>query len=201
MSKRLKDTLFTPEGGWRYEQPQTGQFFKTITKRDLILAVRKHRMKAGLEVGNPEQDIEEYLCAKIAPGKCVEDSDIPLSVKEGFDLSDVKSFADSVYRTIKNGGVVSQAEAFRRAQICLSCHLNTTVKGCTGCSGIATLIFNMMGAKTTPYDAQLKQCGACGCPLAAKIWITRKDLESKQQVQKAMGSYPEHCWMKQEARE
>ncbi|MEI6870652.1 MAG: hypothetical protein WCL08_00080 [Verrucomicrobiota bacterium] len=200
MSKRLRDQQFTPPGGWRYEEPSTGQAFSAITKRDLVNAVRKHRMSKNIPIGNLELDVEAWLCAKIPAGKCEESSEVPLSVKESWSLSDVRSFAESVAFTLKNGGVVSSGEATRRAEICVSCKLNTTVKGCTGCSGISTFIFSIMGARKTPYDSQMKQCGACGCPLAAKVWITKPDLESRQQVQDAMDTYPAYCWMKQEAR-
>lgn len=194
---RLKDRKFGPPGGWRYEEPKTGKVFKEIVKVKLIDAVTKHRMQSGIPVGDVEADIETWICKQMRPGICVEDDARPQKAPARFTAQNVISFAKSIAHVIKNGGVVSQGEANRRGAICLGCPRNTNIGGCIPCSGVTTAVYSILGAKSTPYDNQLNECGTCGCALKAKIWIPKPDLEAQQQIQHAMDKYPEFCWMRQ----
>lgn len=204
--KKLRTPQFTPHCGWTYEEPSTGVVFSNILRDGLVAAVTQHRINNGIPVGDVAADIEQFICRKLEAkgfaGECEEGSDLPPATKNGFTVSDVKSFGNSVAHVFKNGGVVSQAEATRRAGICAQCKpYNVKVSGCTGCAQITSFVFKIIGAKKTPYDHLLKQCGNCGCPLAAKVWITKQDLLERQQVAENMETYPDHCWMRQEPRE
>jgi len=203
--KKLRNPQFTPFTGWVYEEPSTGVTFKKVILSELVQAVTQHRIDNGIPAGDVDGDVQNFICRKLEEkgfaaecGVCVAQ---PATPKKGFTVADVKSFGNSIAHVFKNGGVVSQAEATRRAGICVQCKLNTTVRGCTGCAQITSFVFKIIGAKKTPYDSKLKQCGNCGCPLAAKVWITKSDLLERQQVAENLETYPDHCWMKQEARD
>lgn len=194
--KKLKDNSKEPHGGWKYEQPETGMVFRNMIRAKLVIDVKNHRMQKGIEVGNVEADIEDFICRNQRPGVCVE-GEVTAVKKSGFNVNDVRSFGESVAHILKSGRVVAPSEADRRARICADCPMNDTLAGCSACSGIATFIFSLLGSRKTASDKHLKSCGACGCPLKAKVWITKGDLEQKQQIQAAMDIYPSHCWMKQ----
>lgn len=201
--KKLKDIQFSPPGGWHYEEPSTGRVFKSIVKSNLISEVKNHRISEGIPVGDVVGDVEHFICVKNSekwPDLCLEESgyaDVP--VKSKYTVSDVRAFGESIAHTLKSGGVVSKEEANRRASICLGCKLNTTVEGCTSCSKIASFIYGILGARADDlaYKERLQQCGNCGCALAAKVWISKQELKSNQQVAGKLDSYPTHCWMKE----
>lgn len=201
--KKLKDVQFAPPGGWHYEEPSTGKVFKSIVKSTLITEIKNHRISHGIPVGNVEADVENFICVKNNeqwPGLCLEDegySDAP--IKSKYTVADVRAFGESVAHTLKSGGVVSKEEANRRASICLGCKLNVKVEGCTSCSKIASFIYGILGARADDlaYKERLLQCGNCGCALAAKVWISKQELKSNQQIEGKLDSYPKWCWMKE----
>lgn len=195
---KLKQTQFAPKGGWRYEEPSTGQVITAISLPLLIALVKKARRAKGIAEGDVEDDVHTYLCQRIGLRECVQGDPNNMKPNTGITLGGVMSFLDSVRFVIKNGGVVDQATADSRAAVCLSCPMNTNTAGCTPCMGIATKIYQMLGARATQGQDNLKQCGACGCDLKAKVWITKDNLKKIQQVKQADVHYPPHCWVKNE---
>lgn len=84
--------------------------------------------------------------------------------------------------------LVPQEVAEQRAQICVSCGLNTNHFGCWSCvladigSGV------LASGRKTKVDANLKACEVCGCPLEKSVHYKDEYLPN--------GDYPEWCWRK-----
>jgi hypothetical protein len=89
--------------------------------------------------------------------------------------------------------LVAQEEAERRAEICAKCPMQIPTSGCWGCKGIAGLLPQIAGAKTTSFDLQLSACGVCGCYNAVSVHLPL----SVQQD--ANLDFPSYCWKKSQS--
>lgn len=189
---RITDTMATPPGGWRYEQPETGYVMRSGSLRGLVALVRAHREGNGLTVGDPEQDIHEWLCA-MHPEICRRETAI--IEKPGIGFSDVQAFVATVTELIKRKGdrsFVGKDEAERRASVCITCPHNKSLPGCGPCKGIASLVTLN---RETSKDDSLKQCAICGCFLATKVHLDR-DLIRETQAKDYV--FPDWCWLSKE---
>ena len=89
--------------------------------------------------------------------------------------------------------LVPQEEAERRAEICAKCPMQIPTSGCWGCKGIAGLLPQIAGAKTTSFDLQLSACGVCGCYNAVSVHLPL----SVQQD--ASLDFPSYCWKRSQS--
>ena len=132
----FQDTTVMPPGGWRYIQPETGFEFTASTLRVVIQKVAEHRRANGLPVGDPSAEIQDFVCAQLPIGSenCMHEIDAgDYALKKHFTMEDVKRFIQAAISALGSRGLVEQPEAERRAALCASCPLNTTVGGCWRC--------------------------------------------------------------------
>jgi len=193
----VRDTTVSPPGGWRYIQPETGFEFTASTLREVVKRVTAHREANGLAIGDPSADIQDFVCAQLPLGSedCIHVIEGDYAVKTKFTMDDVKRFIQAAVAALGSRGLVDQPEAERRAAICASCPLNTNVKGCWRCRGLAEWLFKLIGARTTAHGSRLNQCGVCGCAIKAKIWLP---LDVAQQVSEGY-TFPSWCWLNEQS--
>lgn len=114
-----------------------------------------------------------------------------------------KSFAQFLTNwTLGGGRMVDPNVANLRANICVGCHNNVKstevgLGGCTSCnkgkSKVLDAIFGqLLKGRTTPVDAQLKNCGICGCFIKAMVHFPNQFLLTKDDA----NAYPSFCWKK-----
>jgi len=189
----VTDPSVMPPGGWRYVQPETDFEFSASTLRELVKRVRAHREANGLAVGDPSADIQDFVCAQLPVGSenCSHVIKGDYALKTHFTMEDVKRFIQAAVAALGGRGLVDQPEAERRAALCASCPLNTTVKGCWRCRGLAEWLFKLIGARTTGHASRLNQCGVCGCAIKAKIWLPQ---DVAQKVSEGY-TFPSWCWL------
>lgn len=136
----------------------------------------------------PKQ-IENILCSRLAGNEnCVPCSSIRQSLGFGAIVRWVRAMYE--FAAKNKFELVSQEEANRRAETCAKCPMQISTSGCWGCKGIAGLIPAIAGAKTTPYDNQLKACGICGCYNAVSVHLP------VGVQQDAHLNFPDYCWKK-----
>ena len=196
---QLKQTHDAPPGNWRYEIPETGDIIQSLSWNGLLTVVKNYYTSRQLPLpADLANKMQDWMCDRQPPGStaCEEiNADTKAAnMTHNFTVTDVISFLNSVKHTIQAGGVVPQEEANRRANICNTCPYNKTVSGCFGCKNVAKVVFEVIGAKTTPYNQNLKQCTVCGCYLSAKVWIAREALMKNPQIQANASRYPSNCW-------
>lgn len=194
---RVIDTTVVPPGGWRYTQPETGFEFSASTLRVLVSKVREHRAANGLPEGDPQADIEAFVCAQLPLGAESCQAETPgdigdIALKTRFTMDDVKRFVQAAISAMGGRGLVEPEEAEARAHVCAACPLNMTVKGCWRCAGLADWIFRLIGSRRTAHASRLNQCGVCGCSIKAKIWLP---LDVAQQLSEPY-KFPSWCWLK-----
>lgn len=188
-----------PHNAQIYEDKDQGIVVRGPTLELLVMRLRNELRGRGLPV--PEdivQKVLEQICNK-APHACIfSNGQQPptTQIKKGFTVTDVKAFIKSVEWTITSGGVVDQETAEERTNICMRCPYNTRLPGCEGCSGIANLVFKVIGARKTHNMGELKQCGVCGCSLKAKVWVPQDTVKQTANVQNNMNDFPDWCWVR-----
>ena len=193
----VKDASLVPPGGWRYIQPETGFEFRDATLRLVAKQVRAHRAANGLPAGDPFADIQDFVCAQLPAGSdlCTQVLAGDYALKKHFTMDDVKRFIQAAVEALGGRGLVDQDEADRRASICATCPLNTTVGGCWRCKGLAEWLFRLIGARQTAGSGRLNQCGVCGCAIKAKVWLP---LDVAQRVSDGY-KFPSWCWLNKKA--
>lgn len=67
---RLNDTNLIPPSGWTFKDPLNGVVTTSNAYLNLIIAAGKRRVINGLELGNIEQDVNDYLCSHNPPNFC-----------------------------------------------------------------------------------------------------------------------------------
>lgn len=197
---QIKDNnAWLPHNAQTYEDKEFGISVRAPTVKLIVSKLKTELQNRGLPISDDiEQKVLEQICAK-APHACVFSNGQPqptTQVKKGFTITDVKAFIKSVEGTITSGGVVDQETAEERTNICMRCPYNTKLPGCEGCSGIANLVFKVIGARKTHNMGELKQCGVCGCSLKAKVWVPQDTVKQTAQVQNNMNDFPDWCWVR-----
>lgn len=195
----IKDSnAWLPHSVHTYTDPTTGLSANGPTIQTLV-----ERMTAVLKGANQPvpPDLDQIILREIAktfPDCCYyTDEEAPKRlVKKHFTTVDVKAFVKAVEGTITSGGVVSQEEAEERTNICMQCPYNVKIGGCEGCSGIANLVFRIIGARMTKNLGHLKQCGICGCSLKAKVWVPQDVVKQTANVQNNINDFPDWCWVR-----
>ena len=195
----LKDNnSWLPYPAQQYTDAETG-----LSVRGETLKLLVNRMKTALAGANlpiPE-DLEQRILREIckaAPDSClyINEEAPHLTTKKGYTIRDVKAFIKSVEGTITQGGVVDQDTAEERTNTCMRCPYNTNLPGCEGCSGVANIVFRVIGARKTKNLGYLKQCGVCGCSLKAKVWVPQETIKATAQIQENMNDFPDWCWVR-----
>lgn len=172
---------------------------------DLIKNVFEYRLRNNLPIGNIENEISSYYCAKYPRFCHAEASDSNPSAGAMAVISDqpllnrVSMWVSATAHRMPRGGypLVAAAEAERRAAICLSCPKNRAwLGGCSGCSSITLqLTHAVKGMRRTAKDGNLMACEIGGFELGAAIWLPTAGMPITDVQRAAM---PENCWRKAE---
>lgn len=153
--------------------------------------IKEHALGNGLPV--PDMAVaEDQLCGRIPPDRCLYETGDPQPIDISFTVSDVGNWIKAIASKIALGSqFVSQAEAERRAGICVRCPLNITAQGCSGCAKVASMLTPGMAAKHTSQDEKLKNCGICKCYNRIQVWFP---LEVLRESGSGNLAYPSYCW-------
>lgn len=180
-SLALRDLMTTPPGYWRYPRygaedsadiPAERRFILGGDFQDLVARVSEFRIINKLPLGNPEEEIQDWICrnteadcrpanpAKAMPGRKARGAD-------------VARFLKAMGAWMLNGGHVSQEEADRRAEICGNCQFRTTIDdaGCFGCFGLMAKVMAIIGNRKARFADEQSFCGVCGCSVPAQVFV------------------------------
>lgn len=184
-----------PRGGWVYKVEATGVTVSAGSINKLKQHVIAHMNANRIDIPRGiDDEIEATACQNIGAGMghwCAEQK--PETTPPGrsrWRAAEVLRFL----RTVMEWGVeegfrfVPMEEAERRAAICATCPMNTTVSGCMGCSGVGSLVKRIRGSVKTSMDANLHTCEVCGCFLQVKVLVPAGVIDNSGL------EYPSWCW-------
>lgn len=163
----------------------------------LLRSIREWRRANSIPVGlGFEAEVESVVCEKY-PAECDDDS-IPKPHKTKLSVATVLH-GTKVLLAFKLAGspYVDQAEAERRAAICVACPWNQDyAKPCGGaCGGLREVVTAIVGGRKTLADDRLRACSVCGCVNAAHIHLPLEILAKgvTDEMRKQFASVP-NCW-------
>lgn len=224
---QMKSRHNHPPGGWMFYQPETGWTAPAWQSFDSLVALVVQHRKANAgrfpqlsqDRGTVETEVDAYNAERmksIDGGMAfVADGG---SAPPGFPTShlprqSVGQLVAGVKNAIAGIGLwmewfgddpVSQELATVRASTCLRCPLNIRgdiLQRFNAATGKQLLeIFAGMKKQNmaTAFDDQLGVCGACDCPLKAKVWAPI-DLINKHLRPEAREKLWAECWMCKES--
>lgn len=194
---RLLDPFTVPPGGFRYVCPETAARITAASLGELVANSTNHRKANNLPVTQDfAREIEEQLCGTMPPGTCKHEAGVVMTGPRRLTFADVVSATKTLGAWfLKGTPKVNQAEAERRARICLSCPMNQNFDGCTTCAerDLREAMVSFMGDSKTEYDANLHTCFTCGCTLKAAIWFPLSLLQNNM-TDETKALLPKHCW-------
>jgi hypothetical protein len=188
----------TPTGGWRYRVPETGFLVKGGSFTQLNIFTRNHYISNSRPVPeNLNELLVEFMCKN---GADCEFDDVPVNALrrgKSLEISDVIRFTGSLMHMYATGGKVDQAEADRRAAICVGCPHNVPTSGCLGCNSgsLKRIVQTLSQHGETPHDQRLQSCEFCGCLTRSLVWFPIETL-SKFTNAEENKALPQHCWKK-----
>lgn len=206
MSRRLEARVVPPRGsaqqGWHF--PQTdGTITEGYSRDDLILQITNYRISNGLELGQPEQELEIYLDSRrpgslrsVSPNssRAIRKS-VAKAAKPRPLLEAVRTATKLIYSRATPWKHVPNEESARRQAICLDCPANTAPKKISQC-GECIKELNRMSVvvrANKPVDKTLGICAATFQDLRIGVFLPKEALErSLRQVEET----PAFCWLR-----
>lgn len=200
-------------GGYHYKENGKMIVDEAESYVDLIKKVSEYRAFNGLPLGDPQRDIDNYICTNF-PNMCGRHAPDP---DEGVDVVE-KSYGVPVQKTPrervmqwasnrmqKSGQIefVDAEEADRRAAICNACpkkrQWNEAIEGCPGCAiyveQAESNLIKLRANKATAYVLNLygDMCDIAGHDLETACHLEEPALRHRRNYE---GKFPDHCWMK-----
>lgn len=197
----LKLPRQTPPGGWKYFQPETMLWFYgdeqgVMEMAERVAAHRRHVNVPRGTVNEAYEDIITQICERIGPDHCREKSGAPFfhikkDLSQNIDNATAMAGSRAFLEFLSSGAqLVDKQEAFRRAEICRRCHLNTKGKGCLSCNGLNKLVQKILPGDRKEPDLHI--CAACGCSLQAKVQMPASVIKAADEGRDL--AYPSWCW-------
>jgi hypothetical protein len=185
-------------GGWHYAQadyriPLKGELPSAKAVLDALL---KHRLENNLPVGNPEGDLEAYVCEKFPTWCRRGDTVVPPPIhpiRRNVDL--VIGWANQLYVHVGRLTLVPQKEAEARAAICVRCPMQMRwANECPPCVTSAQRLLTILRqGKDTPQgpSGTLNGCACHG-------WDNRTavHLDAVHLPPQANPTAPAECWVR-----
>lgn len=205
MSYKLKNTALKPPDGFWYKQPETAREFELGSLYETVEAVMVHRQINGLPRLTHEEvdeDVQDQICKRVGHQWCRNMKAEQWGFRLGWDdiKAGTKTLAAEALRVVQGQEPwCPQAEAERRAAICVKCFANRRGGGCMSCGFmdlVREVISHTCAEVQTSVDDRLNSCECCGCLLRCKVHYPAEVLKSSMSDRQrdAYADIPE-CWM------
>lgn len=190
--------------GFCYIHPQTGTEFIHVDLASLTRQVKNFFLANNFPLGIQWQlEFEDNLCSHLVDSNqhCadLESKGVP---PRKISATDVANYLRTMASWAKAGmPFVSQEQAEKRAsEGCVGCPNNMKTGGCSACSGIPSLISNVLQGRHTSQDPKLNNCGACLCNLKSAVHIPL-EYKKKYMSEEMINRLPSRCWILKESQE
>jgi hypothetical protein len=181
--------------GWRY--PQTirdgSQWITGDDHDNLIQKVTSYRIDNSIPLGNPEEDVDAYICGRWK-NYCASSPDrVPVAATKPRTFRErVTSWAANRYEHAGAIALVSQETADARAAICAECPFNSTWRtGCAPCIEVTDRTLVMIRQARTAKPSTLG-CMVAGQDNPTAVWLPKEHLKHST---KYSADLYEKCWM------
>lgn len=175
-----------PKGGYYYLESDgariVGQTWSGVVSR-----VANYRRRAGIPLGNPEQDVVNQACAR-NPEICRQDNGARIEQTKRASLKTRVLQWLQLAKDHHESPSVPVETAQARANVCAGCSLNTEVGGgCSSCKqALGEARKEILGR--VHQDSRLHGCSETGEDNRVAVWLERPTIDNP--------SLPAHCWRK-----
>ena len=187
---RLKNPITQPVRNWWFDCPDGT---RVVHPDDRVLYDKVAKRGVTDDYDTWHAKMIHGICLSLGPGVCAGeelDGDIRTRRVTFKTLIGYTKAAVSVGTSLlkQEGVYVSQAEADRRAAVCLHCRYNTQVM-CAGCHGLIGFAQVFLQSREVVGQAGLGSCDVCGCFLSVSVWCS-------DEVLNRLGDhkFPPNCW-------
>jgi len=180
---RIKVNLY-PSDGWYFVE-KDGTKLKGSTFRGVLKKIRQYRRMNNLPPGEPEAEFAAQMCTR-HPDLCYNErsSWSPPKTPEPSLKSRVLNWLDKMAKVTPV--FVSEAEAAKRAEVCLRCpKAGPMEKGCSTCRNAVTALRETVLRGRKP-DKRLACCSVLGMDLQTAVHIDDARLNDNE--------LPPGCW-------
>lgn len=187
-----------PPGGFHYVERHAGTEIKLQAESvdTLAAVIEKYRLNNGFPLGNPRQDVVNYICSNW-PHFCTEqDQGSFIEGRPPGPQAALAIRAAAWVTRLWNIGAnnfVKQDEAERRAAICLKCPMNQDFRagGCSSCvQGTDRLAYVWLAGRKIKDGPAYKACRATGAHLQAAVFANQSPDMSGEEMSRLDSA----CW-------
>lgn len=182
---RINVNLF-PKDGYVFKDG-SGVVFKANSWSNVITKVIEYRRRAGLPIGDPKAEVEDYAC-KRNPTLCRDNTQRPVVVPPISLKARALQWLNRIAQVPKADLIyVNAAEAEQRAAVCSKCPNNQLISAdtCSSCKKAFTTFREMLiGNRSKAHN--LGACVALGSDLVAAVHLDEVRVDNP--------SLPAHCW-------
>lgn len=189
--KRITSFGYPSYTHWTFPEPAAGTI-RGHSFEDLVDSITRFRKSNGIEMGDPETEAIEYLCAQ-NPGLCKEQRAPALGpVSPAPAAPPTRKFGDRVADWIAEVASrprppIAPDEIRRRAAVCLGCPLNVPFK--SGCSACQRKLARSIDRLTSGYPRRVTDgLGACSHFVWSNALAVGSDIAIVQNA-------PAGCWV------
>jgi hypothetical protein len=199
-------------GGWHYNEGTKMIVEEAESYVDLIEKLSRYRAANGMALGDPQGDIDRYICTAF-PNMCGRKPAAPEEGVDPVELSYGKPLKKSprervmqwaVNRMQRSGQIefVDREVAEGRALVCRKCQArrqwNEPIEGCPGCQTYVeeaeAMLVKLRANKTTPViGIEGHCCDIAGHDLETAVWLEEPALRHRKNYE---GQFPWFCWLK-----
>lgn len=188
-----------PPGGWHFKDPSgyrvpaTGE---AVGFLDLVSMVQKHRLENRLEIGNPEADVEGYLCTTF-PHLCgihhmPRGAYVVNNAAQERFVDVILAWANTLLDYIHQGKVerVPESEANRRGEICRACPFNVVWEDqCGPCTATAQrALATIRSGLDVSHFQRMHYCRHHRFDARTAVWLGRAHFGAS--------AAPDNCWLR-----
>lgn len=191
MSQQINSNVY-PKGGHTFKCTD-GTTIAGANWPGVIARLRAYRKRNNLPPGNPQEEVIQQACER-NPGLCTpDDGNYAATLK----LATLKTRILAWFAALRARKqaqpleFVLQAEANKRADVCLQCPHNKelTDSGCSSCKNTVKELRKVI-IEGRPVDSRLahRGCNVLGEELATSVWL--------QSINEGNSDLPSPCWRK-----
>jgi hypothetical protein len=185
-------------GGWHYEDaagyriPLRGEL---PSAQSVIDALMQHRLENNIPVGDPQADMENFVCSRFPTYCRPKTPTLPPARPHGTRNVDiVTEWANALYVNVGRLALVPAREAQARSETCVRCPMQMSwAEDCPPCvTSAQRLLMILRQGKDVPLgpSGTLNGCACHGWDNRTAVWFDRAHLPPK-----ANPGAPEMCWV------
>lgn len=200
---KFRDKAKTPPSGFRYRDRDTGMEIDARTWNVFMDKINAHREANNLPAVD-QLEVEHQNCGRMSKSAaqmfCASNDpdDIAYEAIRLHAIDIARGTVTIAAFKLSGDPLVSQAEADRRASVCVTCPCNTPFRlPCGGlCGELLEVVKSVTGDAKPEHHEQLHQCAVCKCYLNSKVFFPMDALKNWES-EAIHEQYPSWCWMKE----